>query len=574
MKKYKYIISILSVIIFISSCSENEISNPELTDSDLSVYFWGEGDNVTGIAWEGYDVLIGESLDIKLQVSPKQDTSVKWVDDATGEVLSESLDFTYAPTKEEALRVNFIATRTSGYEKKIVFNFRGNIDGFTSKINDWQSILIPQGTQTGTFTVEFDMIPSKDIMNGVVGILDGIATTYSNNSVIVRLNPSGKIDAFNDTGYAANNELIYHGGVTYHIKIDVDAVNQTYDVFATEQGGNVVEIGSAFKFRRKITHLDYWSMNSDNFNLADPGTHRVLNMQFTTHTQNQAPVFTSVDDATMQEGTELKIDIEATDPLGGNLILEANNLPRFAVFVDNGFGKGTLTFKPYDNCAGCDLGTFDINIVATNSAQSSSLDFTLEVEDPNAGFEIEVDEADGTLWDNGAIDSTFGETVLGHNGAGAGGDGNVVAIMPFALPNIPAGKKVKSAKLKLNVTHNAGWFPVEYDIYGISARASSEVLTSDFFLNTYDTDATATGIQKAFMTNTTGIGEVTMEDSSAKNVANFMNAQYDSGATTGEFIFLRINASRSDMPTWAILKFESGNSTATTPVLVVTLEDK
>lgn len=575
MKINKYITSVLIfTLVFITSCSENDPSNPELLDTDLKVYFWGEGDNVTGLAFQGYDVLIGESLDLKLQVSPKKDTSVKWVDDATGEILSETLEYTYAPTKEETKRVNFIATRTSGYEKKIIFNFRGNIDGFTSKINDWQSILIPQGTQTGTFTVEFDMIPSKDIMDGIVGVLDGVATTYSNNSCIVRLNPSGKIDAYNDTGYAANNDLTYHAGVTYHIKMDIDAVNQTYDIYANEQGGNVVEIGKDFKFRRKITRLDYWSMVAGNFNLADPGTHRVLNMQITTHTQNQSPVFKSVADAVMAEGTELVVEIEATDPLGGNLVLEASNLPRFAVFVDNGFGKGTLTFKPYADCGACDVGLYDINIVATNSSQSSSLDFKLEVEDPNAGFEVKVDAADATLWDNGGIDHTFPETVLGHNGAGAGGDGNVNAIMPFALPIIPAGKKVKSAKLKVNVTFNASWFPVEYDVYGLSARSTSEVLTTDFFLGAYDTDATATAIQKAYMKNTTALGEVVMDDTSGKNLATFMNTQYNNGSNAGEFIFLRVNASRSDMPTWAISKIDSGNSTSIPPVLVVTLENK
>tara|TARA_R110002049_G_scaffold30_2_gene180 strand:- start:6681 stop:8408 length:1728 start_codon:yes stop_codon:yes gene_type:complete len=575
MKINKYITSVLAIlIIFFTSCSENGPSNPELLDTDLKIYFWGEGDNVTGLAFQGYDVLIGESLDLKLQVSPKNDTEVKWVDDATGEILSDNLEFTYAPTQEESKRVNFIATRSSGYEKKIVFNFRGNIDGFTSKINEWQSILIPQGTQTGTFTVEFDMIPSKDLMDGIVGVLDGIATTYSNNSCIVRLNPSGKIDAYNDTGYAANNDLTYHAGVTYHVKMDVDAVNQTYDIYANEQGGNTVEIGKDFKFRRKITHLDYWSMVAGDFNIADPGTHRVLNMEITTITQNQSPVFTSVDDATMSEGTELKIEIEATDPLGGNLELEVNNLPRFAVFVDDGFGKGSITFKPYADCGGCDVGVFDINVVATNGVQASNLDFKVEVVDPNAGFEISIDLADATLWDNGAIDDTFPETVLGHNGAGAGGDGNVNAMMPFALPEIPAGKKVKSAKLKVNVSFNAAWFPVEYDVYGLSARATSEVLATDFFLGAYDTDASATPIQKAYLKNTTALGEVTMDEASGKNLATFMNTQYDNGATTGEFIFLRINASRNDMPTWAISKINSGNGAANAPVLIVTLEDK
>ena len=135
MKIKKYIIGIFGVLFFATlACNDEGVSNPILTDADLKVYFWGEGDNVTGIAWEGYDVLIGETLDLKLQVSPKQDTNVAWIDDETGDVLSTDLEFTYAPTKEESRRVNFIATRPSGYEEKVVFNFRGNLDGYISKI--------------------------------------------------------------------------------------------------------------------------------------------------------------------------------------------------------------------------------------------------------------------------------------------------------------------------------------------------------------------------------------------------------------------------------------------------------
>lgn len=575
MKLNKYITWVFGILLLaVVSCSNEDASNPVLTDTDLKVYFWGEGDNVTGIAWEGYDVLIGETLDLQLQVSPKDGTTVKWIDDETGEILSDNLEFTYAPTQEESKRVNFIATRPSGYEEIVVFNFRGNLDGYTSKINEWQSVLIPQGTQTGTFTVEFDMIPSKDIMNGVVGVLDGIASTYSNNSCIVRLNPSGKIDAYNDTGYEANNELEYHAGVTYHIKMDIDAVNMSYDIYANEQGGDVVEIGKDFKFRNKITHLDYWSMVADNFNLADPGTHRVLNMEITTHTQNQAPVFLDVEDVELAEGNVLEVDIEAVDPLGGTMVLEATNLPRFANFVDLGYGKGKITFSPYDNCGGCDLGLYDINIVATNSAESSNLNFTVEVVDPNAAFDIKVDLADATIWGNGALDATWTQLFGGHVATGVGGDDHVVGVMPFALPNVPAGKRVKSAVLTVNVVANNSWISVEYDVYAIDARATSEVLASDFFLGDFDTDPNATGIQKGFIKNGDAIGEFVMDDTSGEALATFMNNQYQNGATAGQFLFLRISANRNDMDTWAHLQFDSGEVTDTAPVLTVTLEDE
>lgn len=575
MKLKKYLIVLIGILLLtVISCENDDAKNPELSDSDLTVYFWGEGDNISGIAWNGYDVLIGKTLDLRLQVSPATDTEVKWVDDATEEVLSETLEYTYAPTQEETKRVNFIATRPSGFQKTVVFNFRGNLDGDISIINQWQSFLIPQGTQTGTFTVEFDMVPSKDNMDGVVGILDGVATTYSNNSCIVRLNPLGKIDAYDETGYSADNELVYHAGMTYHIKMDVNAITMSYDIYATEQGGSEVIIGQNFKFRRQITHLDYWSMVAGDFNLSDPGTHRVFNMVITTLTQNEAPVFTPVDDVVLPEGQVLEIEIEAVDPLGGTIVLAGVDLPQFANFVDNGFGHGTITFDPYNACGGCDLGIHDIHLTATNSATTTDLNFNIEVIDPNTAFEVPVDLADATVWGNGAVDGGWTQLFGGHVAAGIGGDDHVVGVMPFALPEIPTGKRVKSAELKVNVTTNNSWVAVDYDIYALPTRNTSEVLATDFFIGDYDTDANATAIQQGYIINGAGEGEFISDADSAINLADFMNDEYTSGATTGQFIFIRINSNRNDMPTWAHLQFDSANvATSTKPVLIVTLED-
>lgn len=587
MKLKKYLLGLIGILFLtVIACNNDNLKNPELSDSDLTVYFWGEGDNVTGIAWEGYDVLIGESQTIKLQISPKADTNVKWVDDTTGDILSETLEYTFAPTQEEQKRVNFVATRPSGHEVVIVFNFRGNLDGFTSKINQWQSVLIPEGTQTGTFTAEFDMIPSKDNMDGVVGILDGIATTYSNNSCIVRLNGSGKIDAYNDTGYAAENELVYHAGMTYHVKMDVDAVNRSYDIYVTEQGGSEVVIGTGFKFRRKITHLDYWSMVAGNYNIDDPGTHRVLNMQFTVHTQNEAPVFTPVEDLVMNEGQTVEVEIEAIDPLGGNIKLEATSLPRFTTFVDKGFGKGLVTFSPYDNCDGCDLGIYDIKITATNNKESTDLDFTVEVIDPNAGIKLAVDLADATVWSTGEVVSDYinlfggGIGDVGVSGAAA----DVVGVMPFALPEVPAGKKISTAYLRIYITANNAWVDVNYDVYAINAaRVTSEVLASDYYIGDYNGDTNATAIQEAYYAKgipanpgaTDPPVEVNMDDTAAKNLAVFMNNQYKNGASAGQFMFVRISANRS-MPTWAHTQYKSGDTDVadTAPILIVTLEDE
>lgn len=584
----KYLIGIIGVLFLtaISCSSDDSVQNPELSDQDLSVYFWGVGDNVNGIAWQGYDVLIGESVTVKLQVSPKDQTTVKWVDDATGEILSDNLEYTYSPTKEETKRVNFIATRPSGYEKTIVFNFRGTLGGYNSKINTWQSIKIPQGTQTGTFTAEFDMIPSKDIMDGVVTFLDGISTGYSSNSCIVRLNSSGKIDAYNDAGYAAENELTYHAGIKYHVRMEVDALNMTYSVYVTPQGENEVEIAKDYIFRRKVTHLDHWAMVAGDWQLDDPGTHRILNMEITTHTQNEAPVFTKVEDISIPEGSTLEVEIEATDPLGGNLKMEAVDLPRFATFVDHGYGKGTLTLKPYENCGGCDLGEFDIKITATNLKATTELGFKVEIFDPNAGIFITADVADnfanspGPKRPEATVDGWINRPTMyvggGVNWQDPEDTYDMAAIIPFAIPEIADGKKVTSAELKVWLEQVVSWAWQDYDLYGLPYRSDPTVLPSDYWQGAYGTDPNATAIQQRFAVKETSTGEHFSSEDAKQAFADYINAQIANGAKEGDFIFLRVNVNVADAPTYGRIDISSADAADAThaPELKLVLGDK
>lgn len=122
---------------------------------------------------------------------------------------------------------------------------------------------------------------------------------------------------------------------------------------------------------------------------------------------------------------------------------------------------------------------------------------------------------------------------------------------------------------------NNSWVPVEYDVYALVARATAEVLPTDFYVGDCDADTNATAIQKGFIKNGDPLGEYTMDDASGIDLANFMNDQYANGATAGQFIFVRIGSNKNDMPTWAHLQFDSANvSTGVAPVLTVSFEDE
>lgn len=115
----------------------------------------------------------------------------------------------------------------------------------------------------GTFTAEFDVTPSLDPMDAVVGISPGMASGYSDIAVIVRFNSSGNIDARDGGSYSADNTIAYDEDVTYHFRLVVDVTGHTYSAYVTPNGGSEQTIGSNFDFRTEqasATSLNYWTV--------------------------------------------------------------------------------------------------------------------------------------------------------------------------------------------------------------------------------------------------------------------------------------------------------------------------
>ncbi|MCK5824881.1 MAG: hypothetical protein KAG96_05680 [Ichthyobacteriaceae bacterium] len=138
MKLLKYIGAAAVLLAMATSCEKDDL-NPELTDSDLKVYFRGNGGNAHGTAWEGFDVFIGDTLVVDLMVTPKEGTSVKWVNPETKKTINETLSYSYIPKGEETQKTWFIATRSKEVADTVVFNFRGIFNGaeITTVEADW-----------------------------------------------------------------------------------------------------------------------------------------------------------------------------------------------------------------------------------------------------------------------------------------------------------------------------------------------------------------------------------------------------------------------------------------------------
>lgn len=122
----------------------------------------------------------------------------------------------------------------------------------------WNNTSFP--AQTGTFTATFTATPSASPINSVMGLSDGPQSAYGNLAAIVRFNPSGDIDAYNGTAYAAAATIPYYAGTLYTFEFDVNVAAQTYTIYVTPSGGTKTLVGLNFAFRLSATTLNNLSL--------------------------------------------------------------------------------------------------------------------------------------------------------------------------------------------------------------------------------------------------------------------------------------------------------------------------
>lgn len=96
---------------------------------------------------------------------------------------------------------------------------------------------------------------------------------------------------------------------------------------------------------------------------------------------NQPPALTALADQTAREGQVLVVEISASDPDGDPPILSAQNLPPFALFINEGEGTGSIVLAP----GFADKGIYDnLTVIASDGIAEDRVSFALEVVDVNA----------------------------------------------------------------------------------------------------------------------------------------------------------------------------------------------
>ncbi|MEP0938046.1 MAG: hypothetical protein ABJH57_09575 [Cyclobacteriaceae bacterium] len=569
--KVKNILLLIMIVSVAMMACEEDYENPSLSDSDLTIYRVGTGGNVKSEAWNGYDVEVGESMDLNFQVSPLEGTDFRWVlidEDDQEELVSSTLSYTFEAVEEGSQRTYFIAERGS-VSDTVVINFHAVVPGsYSSKLNLWQTIAFDD-VQTGEFTFEYDMIASQDGIDAVTGLTNvGAVTQYSDMSAIVRFDRTGIIDAFDNTFYSHVDELTYTAGLTYHVRIDVDVFAKLYDVHVTDPDGTEFTIAEDFTFRNKSSNLTGFALVAGDYELENPGTHRVLNAHLESHSQNLKPSFEEILDQVYLQGTTNQLLVKATDPFGKDISLEVNNLPRFAKFEETGNGEGLLTFSPYGECGGCDLGVYNIEIIASSQADSNTKTVKISVIDAQL-WKADIADVD-VRYGSFAYDpprpntwTTDGTIIVGGGSNWEDPENDIydmAGVFPFEIPQIEDGERFVFASFKATVKDISPWAIQNYDLYGIPYRPEFYVLGTDYYQGVYDGDANATAIQQKFADQTAAKGPISTSVAGETALVTYLNQQLDNGAKPGDFVFLRINVDVDDATTFGRIILWSADS--------------
>ncbi len=195
--------------------------------------------------------------------------------------------------------------------------------------------------QTSTFTATFDATPSGNDINTVVGLSNGAQTAYTGLSAIVRFNPTGDIDAYNGTAYAAASTIPYTGGQTYTFEFDVNTAAQTYTVWVTPRGGSKTLVGLNFAFRTAASTLNtltlYAQVGTNNVcgfavNASSPSCQTASTTWGNTTVASEAKTFTATFTATPSA-----TDINTVMALSNGAQTAYTGLPAIARFNPSGF---------------------------------------------------------------------------------------------------------------------------------------------------------------------------------------------------------------------------------------------
>ncbi len=247
--------------------------------------------------------------------------------------------------------------------------------------------------------------------------------------------------------------------------------------------------------------------------------------------------------------------------------------------LDNYFAKWDyLDFHLRDSALAVNAGNLDLSPKIDADGTPRPIGTTVNagayeysyVEAGDQTIEVIAEKTDVELRNHNQKPDWNGQKSIRVGGVGKGFDG--VMVMPFALPPLPAGFTVKSASFTVNLEKIDNTPMGAVNLFGLIPRKSPEVLQSDYYQGDIMGDQTARPIQQDFLGRNKG-GKITTSADGSKILTNYLDALYESGAVGGDYVFLRMSPSSTDVQDYARWVFSSADADeyGDRPVLKITI---
>ncbi len=250
-------------------------------------------------------------------------------------------------------------------------------------------------------------------------------TTIDGKATVANENTPATFDAIPAKTINENQELKFFVNAT-----DIDGDPITYSAQGLPTGATFNPTTKEFSWKPTYTQAGNYSVTFTAHDTHSPST---ISVSITVVDVNSAPILNAIPDKTVNEGTELVIDVSATDAEGDNLVYSASGLPTGALF-DAATRK--FTWKPSSTQAGDYTVTFSVS----DGKLSASTSVKITVVDANTAPVI-TPVADKTVNTNQQL--TFDIVAVD-------GEGDVLM---YSAANIPTGAAFDAA------LHRFSWKP-------------------------------------------------------------------------------------------------------------------
>jgi len=124
----------------------------------------------------------------------------------------------------------------------------------------WVSRPFEQRLSRGSASANFYASVDAPNVDAVIGVANGVPTSFDQLAAIVRFRPDGRLDARSGGAYAADAEIVYEPNTYYSIRVDLDLQRRTYNVSVTSAGIGTVALAHDYAFRTEqagITDVDH-----------------------------------------------------------------------------------------------------------------------------------------------------------------------------------------------------------------------------------------------------------------------------------------------------------------------------